>query len=239
MKRILIVDDHPVVREGLRGILSREDGLDVCAVADCGATAVALTADQAPDLALVDISLPDRSGLDLIADLLKARSSMQVLVSSIHDEALFAERALAEGAAGYVSKHEEAETLVEAVRTVLAGDIYLSPRMHQRLLRRAAGRAAPPTGNARLATLTPRELEVFTLFGEGLSARRIGERLGISIKTVQAHRENIKEKLEIRSASELLRSAFEYLFTQQAAPRSASAPAPAPAAEGSEPRDEG
>lgn len=216
VKRILIVDDHPVVREGLRGILVREEDLEVCAVADCGASALALAAEQQPDLALVDISLPDRSGLELISDLQQARSGLLVLVSSIHDEALFAERALARGASGYVSKHEEADTLVAAVRTVLAGDIYLSPRMHQRLLRRAAVRPRPPESSTRLAALTDREFEVFILLGEGLNAHVIGSRLGISVKTVQAHRENIKVKLDVKSATELLRAAFEYQFTRRA-----------------------
>lgn len=218
-RRIMIVDDHPVVREGLRGILRREEGLVVCGTAESIESALELAAEASPDLALVDISLPDGSGLDLVTELLRVRSGILVLVSSIHDEALFAERALAAGASGYVSKHEEADTLVGAVRTVLDGDIYLSPKMHQRLLRRAAGRDVRRRRGVPLGSLTARELEVFTLLGEAAAVQEIARRLGISVKTVQAHRENIKQKLELANASELLRAAFEYQFERQAGTR--------------------
>jgi DNA-binding NarL/FixJ family response regulator len=205
--RILIVDDHPIVRLGVRQMIAAEPGLTICGEAASAATALQLLATK-PDLAIVDLSLEDANGLDLIRSLREAAPGVRVLVLSMHDEALFAERALRAGAHGYIMKQEAIDGLVHAVQEVLAGRLFVSRRMSQHLLERL-GQGAVDAGG-RLGHLTDRELEVFELIGRGLSTAAIAERLDVSIKTIETYRSNIKVKLDLKDATDLIRFATSW-----------------------------
>src|SRR5574341_2024865 len=202
--RILVVDDHPIVRLGIRQMIAAERTLTICAEAESAAAALE-QAESNPDLAIVDLSLADGSGLDLIRSLRETAPEMRVLVLSMHDEALFAERAIRAGARGYIMKQEAIDGLVHAIREVLAGRVFVSTRISQRLPERI-GKNAPAAGD-RLGNLTDRELEVFELIGRGLSTASIADRLGVSIKTIETYRSNIKTKLNLRDATDLIRFA--------------------------------
>ncbi|HMO27151.1 MAG TPA: response regulator transcription factor [Tepidisphaeraceae bacterium] len=211
--RILLVDDHPVVRQGLRQLIEAEPDLVVLAEAATAREAVELAEQNPPDVALIDLALTDRSGLELIKDLRNRISGLPMLVLSMHDESLYAERALRAGARGYVMKHEATETLLAAIRKVKGGEIAVSPKMAARMLSQMV------TGNVTevktpVSRLTDRELEVFTLIGQGVSTRQIAERLFVSVKTVEAHRENIKQKLSLKTGTELNRYAMQYAIDQ-------------------------
>ena len=210
--RVLLVDDHPLVRRGLRDILAAAEGLEVAGEAGGYAEAMTRVEEMEVDLVILDLKLGDGSGLELLKQLRSRRPDLKVLVCSMHDEALYAERVLRAGGRGYLSKDEAVDGVVEAVRRVLDGRLYLSPRMTDRLLRSATGTPAP--AGDPIERLSDRELEVFVLIGEALSAREIGERLGISPKTVESHRESIKAKLGVDSPRELLRRAVHHLLSQ-------------------------
>jgi len=210
--RILIVDDHPVFRLGLARMLDGEEGLAVCGEARSVEEAVASLDELAPDLVVVDISLPGASGLDLVKGIKERWPELPALVLSMHDGALFAGRSLRAGARGYVNKQEPVEEMIAAVRTVLAGGTYLGPRMRSRLEARQ-GRGGGEL-DAPAATLSDRELAVFALIGEGLGTREIAERLGIAVKTVETYREHIKDKLGLESAPELTRRAVAWVLAQ-------------------------
>lgn len=207
--RILIVDDHPVVRMGLQQMLSQELDLEVCGEAGTVAEALELAAQSSPDLVIVDISLPDRSGLELVKQLTAGGDGPRIVISSMHDEKLFAERALKAGAHGYVAKEEATRDLVDAVRKVAAGEVYLSQEMTQHMLQVSAGTASTD-GASGVEALSDRELEVFERIGEGLTTREIAERLLLSVKTIETHRENVKAKLDLRNNNELIRRAVEW-----------------------------
>jgi DNA-binding NarL/FixJ family response regulator len=209
---VALVDDHPVVRQGLATLIANEQDLHVCGSVGSAAEALDLVRAERPDLAIVDISLQDTSGLELIKRLKAVAPELKVLVSSMHDEALFADRALRAGALGYISKEEAIEEVVTAVRQVLAGKVYLSARMTERLLRSAASGVSPGAGEAPERALSDRELEVFTLIGEGLATREIARRLNLSVKTVETHREHIKKKLELADNNKLIRRAVEWVL---------------------------
>ena len=205
--KVLIVDDHPVVREGLARRIARQEDMEVCCEAESAATAMDLIASCQPDLALVDLSLKDSSGLDLIRDAHVRFPRLLMLVVSMQDETLYAERALRAGARGYVMKHEATDNVVLAIHRVLDGGIYVSDRLAARLLQAmTTGKPAPGAGSVEL--LSNRELEVFQLIGQGLATRQIAERLGVSVKTVETYREHIKTKLHLENAAELARQAF-------------------------------
>jgi len=205
-KRILIVDDHPVVREGLVQQLNREPDFEVCAQADNASQALESVERTNPDLVLADINLPGRSGLELIRDLRAMAPKLPVLVLSMHDEGVFAERVLRAGGRGYVSKQIGPEKLANAIRRVLKGQIYVSETVSTRLLDGLAGK-----GSAHVASpiekLTDRELEVFTLIGQAKETKEIAQRLHMSTKTVEAHRGSIKRKLKLKTGPELTRHA--------------------------------
>jgi DNA-binding NarL/FixJ family response regulator len=203
--RILIVDDHPIVRLGIRQMLAAERDLEVCGEAESPEAARQLIKSARPDLAIVDLSLAEGTGLDLIRSLRESLPTLPVLVLSMHDEALFAERVLRAGARGYIMKREAITGLVGAVRQVLAGRIYVSEGMAQAVLERL-GHEATPSDNT-LAVLTDRELEVFDLIGRGQSTAAIAEQLGVSIKTIETYRSNIKTKLNLKDAADLIRFA--------------------------------
>ena len=205
-KRILIVDDHPIVREGLLQQLNREPDLVVCAQASQAAQALSAVVEHQPDLVLVDINLPGRGGLELIRDIRALRPKMPMLVLSMHDESVFAERALRAGGRGYLSKEASGEELLKAVRQVLAGEIYVSRTVSTRLLDSLAGKPMARTVSP-VEQLTDRELEVFTLIGQARETKEIARRLNMSGKTVEAHRAAIKRKLRLKTGPELTRHA--------------------------------
>ena len=204
--RILIVDDHPVVREGLVRQLNREPDLAVCAEASHAAQALAALEQHDPDLILVDINLPGRSGLELMRDIRAVAPRTPMLVLSMHDESVFAERVLRAGGRGYVSKEAGGDKLVEAIRRVLSGQIYVSERVSTRLLDTLAGKH-PARTVSPVEQLTDRELEVFTLIGQAKETKEIARRLNMSAKTVEAHRGAIKRKLKLKTGPELVRHA--------------------------------
>jgi len=204
--RILIVDDHPIVREGLALRLNHQPDMEVCGEADSVPNALKAITDCRPDLAVVDLTLRGRSGLELIKDLHVRHPKLPVLVLSMHDESLYAERALRAGARGYIMKQEAADHVVEAIHRILAGKVFLSEKMAARLLDTFVGGKTEPAASPA-QRLSDRELQVFELIGRGFSTRRIAETLHVSVKTAEAYRANIKRKLELKDAAELTRRA--------------------------------
>jgi DNA-binding NarL/FixJ family response regulator len=213
-KRILVVDDHPLVRDALAQQINMEPGLKVCGLAGNAAEAVELAEQAEPDLVLADINLPGRSGLELIRDLRAVSPQVLVLVLSMHDESVFAERVLRAGGRGYVSKQAGGEELIQAIRRVLGGQIYVSESISTRLLATLSG-----AGNGKIASpvesLTDRELEVFTLIGQAKGTTDIARRLRMSSKTVEAHRGAIKRKLKLKTGPELTRHAVLWVEALQ------------------------
>jgi len=208
-RRILIVDDHPLVRHGFRELLEREPNVEVCGEAETVQEALRLASVHEPDLVIADISLKEGNGIDLVKRLKALHPTVRVLVASMHDEALYAERVLRAGAMGYVCKHQAVEKILDSVRVVLEGGVYLSPEMTARLLKSHPLRAACE-GRGSIAQLTDRELEVFDAIGRGRSTRVIAEELKLSAKTIETHRENIKRKLSLNNATELIQRACEW-----------------------------
>ena len=215
-RKILIVDDHPMMREGLAQLINHESDLTVCGEAERSAEALDRITRLKPDLVIADISLPDRSGLELIKDIQSMRPGLPVLVVSMHDETLYAERVLRAGGRGYVMKQEGGKKLMEAIRQVLAGRIFVSEKISSKILETISG---DQSRNARspIEKLTDREFEVFQLIGQGKSTRDIADQLHLSVKTVEVHRLNAKTKLELRSASELIRYAVRWVEAEGAA----------------------
>lgn len=207
--RLYIVDDHPLMRLGYRSLLESEPDLEVCGEAGSVVEGFARILDTVPDLVITDISLADGSGLDLIRRVHDRRPELPILVVSMHDEMLYAERALRAGARGYLMKGEADADLVATVRTLLGGGQHLSPRMQARALEQMAGRAAP-AGEPPEAVLADRELEVFELLGRGLSTRDVADTLRVSPKTVETYRGRIKEKLGLADSNQLLHRAVRY-----------------------------
>ncbi len=214
-QQVLIVDDHPMMREGLAQLINHEADLTVCAQAGAAGEAFELVEKTSPDLALVDISLPDKSGLELIKDLHTFYPGLPMLVISMHDESLHAERALRAGARGYIMKQEGGEKLLQAIRQVLGGHIYVSHKMSARILETFSGRRARAS-RSPIERLTDREFEVFSLIGQGVGTREIAKRLSLSIKTIEVHRANIKQKLGLKGATELVRHAVRWVETSGA-----------------------
>lgn len=209
-KRILVVDDHPMTRHGVTQLLGREAGLSVCRDVGTAQAALAAMETDQPDLVLADLSLTERSGLELIKDLHALHPAVPVLVFSMHYESLYAERVLRAGARGYIMKSEGAGKLIEAVRCVLGGKVYLSDAMRDRAVHRFSGGPAASLGD-NAAALSDRELEVFALLGRALGTREVATRLRVSISTVETHRAHIKDKLSLRNAAELVHAATEWV----------------------------
>lgn len=208
--RIVIVDDHPIVREGLSDLINKEDDLAVCGEAEDGQGAMAVIRELEPDIAIVDISLQETSGLELIKDLKVQHPSMPVLALSMYEESLYAERVLRAGAKGYIMKREATKNVVLAIRKVLSGQLYLSEKMAITLVDKLVGGKADASGSS-IDRLTDRELEVFSMLGHGKGTRQISERLHLSVKTIETYRSRIKEKLNLASGSELLQHAFQWI----------------------------
>ncbi len=206
MTRILIVDDHPIFQMGMKELLNQEDDFEVCAVAEDFATARQALRDHRPDLAIIDISLAEENGLDLVKEISTDYHGMPILVLSLHDESVWAERAIRAGARGYVMKKEASESVISAIRNILEGKIHVSRDMMALLLDKFQINPHAQ-GAPTIEILTDRELEVFRLIGLGLSTREIAERMKLGIKTIGTYRDRIKQKLCIKTATELTRRA--------------------------------
>ena len=210
MTNILIVDDHPIFRMGMRELLNQEEDFSVCAVAENIGQARKALKEHQPDLAIIDISLSEENGLDLVKEIAAGPCRLPVLVLSLHDESVWAERAIRAGARGYVMKKEASESVISAIRNILDGRIHVSSDMMAHLLDKfqvnPAGSGAPTVD-----VLTDRELEVFRLIGSGLATREIASRMNLGIKTIGTYRDRIKQKLCIKNAAELTRRAVLWI----------------------------
>ncbi len=208
--RILIVDDHPIVRRGLAQLISQEPDLEVCGEAADIADAVEEVRAKSPDLAVIDISLKSGSGIELIKQIKSMNSAVKLLVSSMYDESLYAERALRAGAMGYINKEQALDNIIDAIRQVLRGRVYLSRDMTNQMLQRSV--RGEQVDRPLIDALSSRELEVFELIGRGLSTSQIAHRLHRSVKTIETHRENIKVKLNLSSGSQLTCRAVQWVL---------------------------
>lgn len=206
-KTVFIVDDHPLLRQGLAMLINREPDLAVCGEAEEAHTAMKALAARRPDILIADISLNGPDGLDLLKNLRAYYPDLPVLILSMHDESIYAERALRAHANGYIMKQEATEKVLVAIRRILAGDIYLSDRAARKLLHQYINGSS--TARSELSMLSDRELEVFRLIGEGHSTRQIAEELHLSVKTVETYQAHIKEKLSLHSGRELVQRAIQ------------------------------
>ncbi len=209
--RVLIVDDHPMMRLGLAAQISDQPDWEVCGEAEDVRAALATLKATSPDLVIIDIALKQGHGIDLVKQIKSRFPRVRMLVLSAYPESLYAERALHAGALGYLNKQEAGEKIFEAIRTVLAGERFVSPEMVQRLVRQAIG-AGDPTPPSPVETLSDRELEIFRLIGAGLTTGAIAHRLHISTHTVDSHREKMKRKLNVQTAGELTRQAVRWVL---------------------------
>jgi DNA-binding NarL/FixJ family response regulator len=212
--RILLVDDHRTVLNGFTLMIEAERDLAVCGTATSAPEALDAIIRAQPDLILTDLTMPGRGGLDLIKDLMALQPELKILVCSMHDETLYAERALRAGAKGYVMKDADGPTFLAAIRRVLAGQTYLSDKLAARVLD-AFATARPRGSSSPLEKLSDREFEVFRLFGEGKTAKEIAGQLNLSPKTISVHRDHIKDKLQFTTSAEMIRQAVRYVETQQ------------------------
>lgn len=209
---VMIVDDHPIVRQGIALLINQQQDMEACCEAGSAEEALeslGAKGHSTPDLAVVDLSLGGMSGLDLVKTLRSRFPDLPVLIMSMHDESLYAERVLRAGARGYIMKQEATEKILTAIRQILRGEIYVSDRMRTRMLERLVDNRAD-SSESPLACLSDRELEVLRLIGEGLSTGDIARDLHRSVKTIEAHRANIKEKLDLKNAAELVRFAIQW-----------------------------
>jgi len=212
--RVFLVDDHPLVREWLSQLIEREDDLAVCGEAEDAPEALQKIEETKPDIVIADISLKHTHGLELVKDLQARRPSLPVLVLSMHDESLYAERVLRAGARGYITKQEATKRILQAVRQVLSGQIYISEKMASRMVHKLVlGRA--DSQKSPIERLTDRELEVFQLIGRGQATRRIAAELHLGVKTVESYRARIKEKLKLEDGTQLLQHAIQWVHSLQ------------------------
>ena len=207
--RIVLVDDHPMVRERLAEVINREPDLSICGEAEDRAGALEVVEREKPRLAIVDLTLKRSNGLDLIKDLRVMYPELLILVLSMQDENLYAERVIRAGAHGYITKQEATRKILDAIRQVMAGKVFLSEEISAEILSRMLGKSKGDAMRS-LDVLSDRELQVFSLVGEGFGTRQIAEQLGLDVKTVETYRTRIKEKLELKDASELLRQAIAW-----------------------------
>jgi DNA-binding NarL/FixJ family response regulator len=206
--RLFLVDDHPMIREHLHALIAREADLIVCGEAGDAPAALGQIPALRPDLVIMDITLKGSHGLELLKHLKTQLPELPVLVLSMHDESLYAERMLRAGAMGYITKQEATRNILSAIRKVLAGEVYVSERMSARMMRNLVG--SPPGPARAIDTLSDRELEVFQMIGQGLGTRRIAEELKVGVKTVESYRARLKEKLRLTDGDELLQHAIEW-----------------------------
>lgn len=212
-RRVFVVDDHPMTREGLAAIIGRQADLELCGQASNAAEALSELPRLVPDLMVTDMTMPGRSGLEFIKDVSVMMPGLPMLVLSMHDEMLYAERALRAGARGYVMKDAGSARLLDAIRLVLNGDTYVSPQMSARILDAFTGKR-PRGSTSPIEKLSDREFEVFQLLGNGKSTKEVAEALNLSPKTVDVHRSHIKEKLQLKDAASLIHHAVRWVETQ-------------------------
>ncbi len=213
VSKILIVDDHPIVRQGLAALINQQEDMAVCAQAADGREAMEQIGKFEPDLVTIDLTLGDSGGLELIKNIKSRYPDLPMLVISIHDESLYAERVLRAGAKGYIMKQEATENVTEAIGKVLAGQVYVSECMSDRIVRSFLGGTAK-TQSPSVSSLSDRELEVFRLIGQGYGTRKIAGMLHLSIKTIETYRAHIKFKLDLDNSSHLLRYAVQWVGSQ-------------------------
>jgi DNA-binding NarL/FixJ family response regulator len=215
--RVVVVDDHPIVRQGLAQMIDREPDLAVCGEAEEARTAQLAIASLKPDIVIIDISLSGPSGIEILKTIRQTDPKLRVLILSMHDEMVYAERALRAGANGYIMKQEATEMVLVALRRILAGEVYVSNRVANRMLRHLVGGAPPSWKASRMSPLdqlTDRELEVFRLIGEGYGTRQIADQLHLSVKTVETYQSHIKEKMDLRNARELVQYAIQWVISE-------------------------
>src|ERR1700730_5668749 len=213
-RTVFVVDDHPLLRQGLALLINQQQDLEVCGEAEEAQAAMEAIAKRRPDILIADISLNGPDGLDLLKGLRASYPDLPVLILSMHDESIYAERALRARANGYIMKQEATEKVLVAVRRILSGDIYLSDRMANKLLHQYLSGSAADS-KSRLSTLSDRELEVFRLIGEARTTRQIAEKLHLSIKTVETYQAHIKDKLSLRSGRELVQHAIQSTINEK------------------------
>lgn len=212
-RRIAIIDDHELVRFGIRQLIESEVDLEVCGEAADMPGALRVIRETSPHVAIVDLSLQEGSGLELVKEIKGSFPDVMILVCSLHEEAIFAPRVLRAGGRGYVHKQQPAKNIISAIRRVLAGGIYLSPAVSERMLQEIVGNTVP-LDTSLPATLSDRELEVFDMIGRGLTTRQIAERLYLSPKTVEFHRDKIKQKLGVENSNLLMQRAVAWVLDQ-------------------------
>jgi DNA-binding NarL/FixJ family response regulator len=213
--KVFLVDDHPIVRQGLALFIEREPDLMVCGEAEDATSALQAIRESAPDFVILDISLNGPDGLELLKTLRVRYPNLPALVLSMHDESVYAERALRAGANGYIMKQEAADKVITAIRHILGGDVYLSDRLTKQMLQQFVNGSISPRDP--LAKLSDRELEVFRLIGAGHGTRQIADELHVSTKTVESYQAHIKEKLALRNARELVQYAVEWSLNAKGA----------------------
>jgi DNA-binding NarL/FixJ family response regulator len=213
-RTVFVVDDHPLLRQGLALLINQQQDLEVCGEAEEAQAAMRAIARKRPDILIVDISLNGPDGLDLLKAIRGSYPDLPVLILSMHDEAIYAERALRARANGYIMKQEATEKVLVAVRHILGGEVYLSDRMANKMLQQYIG-GSPAALQSRISALSDRELEVFCLIGEGRGTREIAEELHLSIKTVETYQAHIKEKLFLHSGRELIQHAIQWKIDEK------------------------
>jgi DNA-binding NarL/FixJ family response regulator len=212
--KVMLVDDHPVLRQGLASLIDGEPDLAVVGGAETTEQALRLVRQLRPDVVVVDIILGEGSGLDLIKQIRESDPDLPVLALSMYDESLYAERALRAGAKGYVMKKEAMDKVMTAIRRVLAGEMYISEKMAAQMVQKFIGRGRDAKPGSPLETLSDREFEVFNLIAQGVGPTQIAQRLGVSVKTIETHREHVKDKLGLKSGTELIRFALQWAMQQ-------------------------
>jgi len=210
-RRVLLVDDHPIVSHGLRQLMAADHELELCGTAETVPQALVAATETHPDIMLIDISLGQSNGLDLVKTLRSRGVQVPILMLSMHDEDLYAERALRAGARGFVMKQEPAEVLLSAIHKVLDGKVHVSDRIASKILLSLGGKSPSSVHLADIQSLSDRELEIFDMIGGGRSTREIAKALELSVKTVETHRAHIKKKLGSATTAELLKRAFEHV----------------------------
>lgn len=211
--RILIVDDHPLVRQGLGQIIESQEDMEICGEAEDAPSAMRRVGECSPDAIIVDISLQGNNGLELIKNIKAVYETVPIMVFSMHDETIYAQRALRAGAKAYVMKKESSDKIVEAIKRIIKGEIYVSPRVADQVLHQIVN-GPNNVSTSPIDRLTDRELEVVQLIGRGLSTREIAESLNLSVKTIESHRAHVKEKLNLRNATELVQFSVQWVDQQ-------------------------
>jgi len=212
--KIVVVDDHPIMRQGLAQLVEQEKDMMICGAAEDANQALKMIRSTRPDVAIVDLSLKGTNGIELIKNIRAQYPNLLVLVLSMFDESLYAERALRAGARGYIMKAEASETIITALRKVMAGEVYLSRNMSSKMLHKLVGGQQTDNSSDSIESLTDRELEVFRLIGQGKTTRQIADELYLSVKTIESYRSHIKDKLDLANATELVQHAIQWVYSQ-------------------------